>query len=84
MLGMRFDKTLPGRDVCHQRYVRTTENGHYACACMRGMRFAESGRGRIWVHVPGASLGVLGAFYIVDIYSYNQGGRGLRTHYTTN
>jgi len=39
---MRFEETWPGRDVCHQRYVREDRSGHCACARMRGVRFAES------------------------------------------
>ena len=56
---MRFEETRPGLDVCHQRYVRAAKSGHCACASMRGnkgMRFAESGHGRIWAHVTGLEV----------------------------
>jgi len=52
MRGVRFEKTQPGRDVCHQRYVRADKSGT-ALAHMRGVRLAEYGSGRIWDHYTG-------------------------------
>ena len=51
MRGLRFEETRSGRDVCHQRYVREDKSGHCPCARLRGMRFNESGLGRICAHV---------------------------------
>ena len=66
MRDKRFEDIRPGRDVCHQRYVRA------ACARMRGMRLAESGTGRIWDHYTGhdfikrdVGFRVLGSKFII-------------------
>lgn len=52
MRRIRFVEIRPGCDVRHQCYTGADENGHCVCARMRGMRFAESGPGRISAHVP--------------------------------
>ena len=49
--SMCFEETRPGRDVFHQRHDREDNSGHCACALMRGMRFAQSGPGRVRVYV---------------------------------
>ena len=48
-----FGETRPVCDVRHQRYIGADKNVHCLCARMRGMRFAESGPGRISAHVTG-------------------------------
>ena len=60
MRGMRFEQTRSGHDVYHQRYVRVGHIGHCACARMPGVRFTESGPGRIWAQHSGSYKNKLG------------------------
>ena len=41
------EEILPGREVCHQGYIKADKGVHGSCARMRGIRFAESGPFRI-------------------------------------